>query len=173
MTLVAVKKQEYDLWNDERLGRACMEPTFLQIRGKDSSVKTQVVSQLTKPQQALCMFRILYDHAKNSVSEYYAWISYLVDTPGYWSGVMEGLRFFGDTSMIRLLEDTNEVLEARNRMLGVQWSDAAFKDLELDHELLTAVSLLFQRFQEIAPENLKQISTYIRSNPQHFVIIES
>jgi hypothetical protein len=39
MTLVAMKKQEFDSLDDERLGRACMEPTFLQIRGKDMSVK--------------------------------------------------------------------------------------------------------------------------------------
>ncbi|WP_098745840.1 hypothetical protein [Paenibacillus sp. EZ-K15] len=71
MTLAAVKKQDFDSLNDERLGWACMEPTFLEIRGKDMSVKAQVISQLTKGKQVLCMFRVLYDHAKNSVSEYY------------------------------------------------------------------------------------------------------
>ncbi|WP_240418738.1 hypothetical protein [Paenibacillus periandrae] len=173
MTLAAVKKQDFDSLDDERLGWVCMEPTFLQIRGKDMSVKTQVIAQLTKGQQALCMFRVLYDHAKNSVIEYYAWISYLLDKPGYWSSVNEGLRFFGDTSMIRLLEETQEVLEARNHKLGVQWSEATFKDLDHDNELLNAVSLLFERFHEIALDSLKQIRTYIRSNPQHFVEIES
>lgn len=173
MTLVTVKKQDFDSLDDERLGWACMEPTFLQIRGKDMTVKTQVISQLTKGQQALCMFRVLYDHAKNSVSEYYAWISYLLDKPGYWSGVTDGLRFFGDTSMIRLLEKTKEVLEARNHKMGVLWSEATFKDLDHDNELLTAVSLLFERFQEIALDSLKQISMYIRSNPQDFVEIEN
>ncbi|MED1739874.1 hypothetical protein P4U97_10240 [Bacillus swezeyi] len=150
-----------------------MEPTFLKIRGKDMSVKAQVISQLTKGQQALCMFRVLYDHAKNSVSEYYTWISYLLDKPSYWIGVTGSLRFFGDTSMIRLLDETKEVLEARNRTIGLQWNEATFKDLDHDHQLLVTVSSLFERFMEIAPNSLKQISTYIRSNPQEFVKIES
>ncbi len=58
-------------------------------------------------------------------------------------------------------------------MLGVQWSEATFKDLEHDNELLTTVSSLFERFLETAPDNMKQISTYIRSNPQDFVKMES
>jgi hypothetical protein len=173
MTLVAMKKQDFDSLDDERLGWACMEPTFLLIRGKDMSVKKQAITQLTNGQQALCMFRVLYDHAKNSVTEYYTWISYLLDKPGFWFGVTAGLGFFGNTSMNHLLEESKEVLEARNRKLGLQWSDATFKDLDHDHELLNAVGLLFERFLEIAADSLKQISTFIRSNPQDFVTIEN
>lgn len=173
MTLVAMKKQQFDSLDDERLGWACMEPTLLQIRGKDISVKTEAISRLTQGQRALCMFRVLYDHAKHSASEYYAWISYLLDKPDYWSGVIGGLRFFGDTSMIRVLEKTKEVLESRNAKLGLQWSDASLNDLDRDQELLNAVTVLFERFLEIAPDIHKQIRTYIRSNPQHFVIIEN
>ena len=172
MALVAMKKQEWDSLNDERLGWACMEPTFQQIRGKEMSVKTQAISRLTKGQQALCMFRVLYDHAKNSVSEYYAWICYLLDNEVYWTGVTGSLHFFGDSSMIRLLEETKEVLEARNHKLGTQWSDAALKDLDQDQELRIAVSRLFERFLEIAPDSLRQISAYIRSHPQQFVVLE-
>ncbi|MFC3746747.1 hypothetical protein [Paenibacillus sp. GCM10012306] len=173
MSLVTVKRQDFDSLDDERLGWVCMEPTLMQIRGKNMSVKTQVISQLTEGQRALCMFRVLYDHAKNSVREYYAWISYLLDTPGYWSGVTGGLRFFSDTSMITLLEETKAVLEARNTTLGVQWSDATFKDLDQDHELLATVTLLFERFLELSQGSLQQISAYIRFNPQEFVIIEN
>ncbi|NUU62124.1 hypothetical protein [Paenibacillus agri] len=173
MSLVTVKQHDFDALDDERLGWICMEPTFQQIRGKEMSVKTQVISQLTKGQQALCMFSVLYDHAKNSVSEYYAWISILLDTPGYWSSVTEGLHFFSDTSMISLLDETKEVLEARNRRLGVQWSDATFKDLDQDHELLDTVTLLFERFLTLSQGSLQQISAYIRLNPQEFVIIKN
>jgi len=173
MTLVKVKKHDFETLNDERLGWVCMEPTFLQIRGKDISVKTKVVAGLTKGQQALCMFRVFYDHAKNSVSEYYAWVSYLLGSSGYWSGVMGGLRYFGDAPMSRLLEETKEILEARKQRLGVEFDEASFKDLEQDDELLNTFNLLFDRFLHIAPNSLKQISTYIRSNPQLYVSIES
>jgi len=172
MTLVAMRKQEFDTLDDESLGWACMEPTLLQIHGKDISVKTQAIARLTEGQKAFCMFRVLYDHAKGSVSEYYQWISYLLDRPDYWSGVTGGLRFFDDMAMLGLLEETTEVLAARNRRLGVQWGDATFKDLERDRELLNAASLLFERFLDIAPNSLKRISTYIRSNPRQFVTIE-
>lgn len=173
MTLVAMNEQDFDSMDDERLGWACMEPTFLQIRGKELSVKTEVISQLTKGQQALCMFRVMYDHAKNSVSEYYTWLSYILDNQGYWSGVTGGLRLFGDIAMIHLLEETKDVLDASNRKLGLQYSDASFKDLDHDNELLTAVNRLFERFLKIAPDSLNIISTYIRSNPEDFVTIES
>jgi hypothetical protein len=171
MTLVAMNKHEFDTLDDERLGWACASPTLLTIRGKDMSVKKDAISRLTQGQKALCMFRVLYDHAKHSMSEYYGWISYLLDKPDYWSGVMGGCNFFGDTSMIRLLEETKEVLEARNRKFDLHWSDAALKDLDHDHELLNAVTVLYERFLEIAPDSLKLISKYIRSNPQQFVSI--
>jgi hypothetical protein len=173
MTLVAIRKQAFDSLDDESLGRACMEPTFSQIRGKDISIKTAAISQLTKGQQALCMFRVMYDHAKNAKSEYYGWISYLLDKPAYWSGVTGGLRFFGDALMLELLEDTEKALGARNAKLGLHWSDAALSDLDHDDELLRSVNLLFERFLLIAPNSLKLISTYIRSNPQQFVEIDN
>lgn len=173
MTLVTLKREAFDSLADERLGWACMEPTFMQIRGKDISVKSETISKLTEGQRALCMFRVMYDHAKNSASEYYAWICYLLDIPEFWSGVMNGLNFFRDTSMISLLNQTKEVLETRNLKLGRQWSDATLLDLDRDNELLNTISRLFESFQEIAPASLKQISTYIRSNPQEFVILEN
>ncbi|BBI30956.1 hypothetical protein [Cohnella abietis] len=172
MTLVAMSKQNFDSLNDERLGWACMEPTFLQIRGKNESVKTEVITQLSKGQQALCMFRVLHDHAINSAGEYYAWVCYLLDKSGYWSGVMGSLSFFEDTSMIRLLEETKETLEIRNSELGVQWSDATIPDLDHDNELRRTVSVLFGRFLENARESHTRISVYIRSNPQEFVSLE-
>ncbi|GIP33447.1 hypothetical protein [Paenibacillus sp. J2TS4] len=173
MTLVAMKKQEFDSLDDDSLGWACMEPTLLQIRGKEMAVKTEAISRLNKGQQALCMFRVLYDHAKNSAVEYYTWISYLLDKPGYWSGVTGGLRFFGDSSMMHLLVETKEVLEASNHRRRVSISDATYKDLEQDNELQNAVSHLFARFLELAPHSLQMISTYIRAHPQDFVIIEN
>ncbi|WP_148505285.1 hypothetical protein [Paenibacillus beijingensis] len=149
-----------------------MEPTFLQIREKDMSVKTKAISQLTEGQKALCMFRVFYDHADNSAGEYYAWVSYLLDKPDFWCGVTGGLRFFGDASMMHLLEETKEALEARNRKRGLQWSDAALQDLDRDHELQYAVNLLFERFRKNAPQSHKLIGTYIRSHSNEFVIIE-
>lgn len=171
MTLVTMKQTDFDMLSDERLGWACVERTLAGIRGKDAAVKAQAITSLNQSQQALCMFRVFYDHAKDSASMYYSWIAYLLQTPGYWSGVTGGMRYFGDDSMLQLLEDTSQVIEERSSKLNVPLEDASFKDLEQDHELLQAVDYLYQRFQDIAPDSLKRISMFIRSNHEDFVLI--
>ncbi|KZS48516.1 hypothetical protein AWU65_22540 [Paenibacillus glucanolyticus] len=76
MTLVTMKQTDFDTLSDERLGWACVERTLAGIRGKDAAVKAQAITSLNQSQQALCMFRVFYDHAKDSASMYYSWIAY-------------------------------------------------------------------------------------------------
>lgn len=166
-----MKQAEFDGMSDEELGRACVEPMLLSIRGKDFVTKTQTISSLNRSQQALCMFRVLYDHAKNSAGEYYAWIAYLLQAPGYWSGVMEGLRYFEDESMMQLLEETKLFIEERNRESNKPMESVSLNDLEQDCELSEKVDRLYSKFNEIAQSSLKLISTFIRSNSQDFVTI--
>ncbi|QSF42809.1 hypothetical protein [Paenibacillus tianjinensis] len=111
----------------------------------------------------------ILDHAHKSAAEYYAWISYMLDTPGYWSGVQEGLLFFEDTGMIRLLEETRGMLELRNDRLGLQWSEAAFNDMEQDQELAGQIGGLYERFGQLSGLSLKAIAVYIRAHPGEFV----
>lgn len=66
MNLVTMKQKDLDTFSDERLGWACMEPTFQQIRAKSPSIKSEVISKLTDGQKALCMFRVMHDHSRNS-----------------------------------------------------------------------------------------------------------
>ncbi|WP_223069433.1 hypothetical protein [Paenibacillus caui] len=172
MTLVTMKQADFDTMSDERLGWACVESTLLSIRGKDVATKTQAITSLNRSQQALCMFRVFYDHAKDSASEYYSWVSYLLQAPGYWPGVIGGLRYFGDENMIQLLEETKLVIEERNHKLNKQIDFASFKDLEQDRELSETVDRLYVKFREIVPHSMKRISTFIRSNQQDFVTIE-
>ncbi len=169
--MVKMKQAEFDELSDEELGRACVEPMLLSIRGKDNVTKTQMISSLNRSQQALCMFRIMYDHAKNSVGEYYAWIAYLLQAPGYWSGVMGGLRYFEDQKMMQLLEDTKLVIEERSRELNKPIESVSINDLDQDRELSEKVDRLYAKFKEIASSSMKLISTFIRSNPQNFVTI--
>ncbi|WP_156830104.1 hypothetical protein [Paenibacillus sp. HW567] len=148
-----------------------MEPTFMLIRGKSPALKAAAISALGEGQRALCMFRIMYDHSYKSAAEYYAWISYLLDQPGYWSGVLEGVRFFADTAMLELLEQTRERLAARNVSLGVGWGDAGLMDIGADEKLLEMVTGLYVHFQQIAPHSLSLIADYIRAHPEEFVEI--
>ncbi|MBW5448256.1 hypothetical protein GE107_19605 [Cohnella sp. CFH 77786] len=173
MTYAAMSKREFESLDDERLGWACAEPALVQIRGKDMSVKTRVIAGLNEEQRALCMFRVLYDHAKHSAGEYYAWVSYLQASPDYAAGVAGGLRFFGDDSMIALLDETRGFLEARNRRLGITWNDAAIPDLDRDPELAGAVDAFYARFLRCASGSLRRIAAYIRSHPEKFAVLES
>lgn len=172
MTLVTMSQADFDSMSDERLGWACVESALLSIRGKNPATKKEVIAGLNRSQQALCMFRVFYDHAKDSASEYYAWVSYLLQAPGYWPGVIGGLRYFGDENMTMLLEDTKRVIEERNHKLNRQMTSAAFKDLEQERELSETVERLYEKFQEMVPDSLKRIRTFISSNPQDFVTIE-
>ncbi|KAI7250121.1 hypothetical protein KC345_g11685 [Hortaea werneckii] len=165
-----MEREIFDTLSDERLGWACMEPTFMKIRGKSPEVKNEAISQLGEGQKALCMFRILYDHSHKSAEEYYGWICYLLDQPGYWNSILEGVQFFGDLPLNGLLEETRESLEARNRRLGLGWANASITDLDADTELREAVSGLYTQFQEITAVTLRNIAGYIRANPQEFVV---
>lgn len=169
MYMAQMDRDTLQTLSDEKLGRACMEPTFMLIRGKQPAVKAEVIGQLGKGQRALCMFRVFYDHSYKSAPEYYVWLSYMLDMPGYWSGVQDGLLFFDDTAMIRLLEETRDTLELRNRRLGRQWSDAVFSDLEKDLELAGQIAVDYERFQRLSAESLAAIAAYIRTNPEEFV----
>lgn len=124
---------------DEGLVLACIEPTSLQTRGKDETVRLQVRSHLTNGQLALWMFRVLYPAANKSVTGYASWISYLLEQPNDWSGVTCGLRFFGETTMLQLLEGTKEFLEARNPELN----------LEDEKEILACMNIFFENFQKL------------------------
>ncbi|QWU13360.1 hypothetical protein SAMN04487895_10318 [Paenibacillus sophorae] len=172
MALAVMNKREFDSLEDERLGWACMEPTFSQIRAKDMSVKAKVISELSEGQRALCMFKVFYGHAKNSEMEYYGWISHLLQNPDMWTGVMNGLSFFSDMEMSRLLEETKEILETRNHRLGLEWKDAVITDLDHDKELNAEVERLYRQFQQISPESLKAIAAHIRANAGEFVRFE-
>jgi hypothetical protein len=171
MSLVTMNRESFYSLGDEKLGSACMEPTFMQIRGKSPVVKAEVISQLTRGQQALCMFRVMYGHSYKSAAEYYAWISYMLSIPGYWERMMGGVRFFDEPGMGALLEETRGQLEARNSRLKVNWGDATLMDTERDDELMQMVKSWFDRFEQVAPSTHSIIAKYIRSHPEEFVLL--
>lgn len=169
MTLVTMKKSRFDSLTDEQLGWSCMEPTFVQMRGKSLSVKAEAIGALTKGQRALCMFRVLYDHARHSPEEFYAWLAYLREVKAYGDGVTAGLQFFGDTRMLRIVEEATSFIEERNRLLGLTWNDVTVQDVSKDAQLQAAMNESYLHFLEAAEHSHKLIATYIRSQPHEFV----
>lgn len=81
-----------------------------------------------------------------------------------------GVRFFDESGMVALLEETRGQLEARNSRLKVNWGDATLMDLERDDELMQMIKSLFDRFEQMAPMTHSIIAKYIRSHPGVCVI---
>jgi hypothetical protein len=172
LTLITMKQADFDSMSDEQLGWACAEPMLISIRGKDAETKTKVIGSLNPSQQALCMFRVFYDHARGSTGELYAWVSYLLQAPGYWQGVTNSLSYFGIQQMEELLEDTKRVIEEQEQRSSERTEFHPFRSLESNGELSKQVASLYTRFQALERDSLHQISAFIRANPQHFVRIE-
>jgi hypothetical protein len=169
--LVFVKRQMFESLDDDALGWTCIEPVIKSIRGKDFAVKSQAYSQLNKGQRALFMFRVFYNHACISLSDFYWWSSYYFAQPT-WSEIKSGLVYFKDDIMYQLLEDMEGILEKKTIQGNKNTSEVAFNEIENDLELRSSVSLLYETFREIAPQTLKIIGTYIRNNPDEFIQFE-
>lgn len=162
--LVDIKRQTFETLEPDALAMACMEPIFVQIRGKNPAVKAQVYAQLTRGQQALLMFRVLYDHARNSADEFYWWFSDLLSQPKTWDAIQAGLQYFGDADLPPLLQEIAGFLVARKNERA-----ALLVDLEQDPELLSVVSQFHARFLQAAQTTLCRITEHIRLNPDQFV----
>ncbi|MBB6670478.1 hypothetical protein [Cohnella nanjingensis] len=158
MMLVEMQRSQFEALNDEELFLICTEPTVTRIRGRNLAVKSEAIAELNRGQQALCMFRVLYP-AQHSEADFEAWIAYLLEQPAYWKGVNDGLRFWGETALIQLLEAARETLEAKER-----------ETLEEDRAIIqSSIRSLFEKFRSQVQSSLGHICLYIRSHPQEFV----
>ncbi|MFP3392140.1 hypothetical protein [Brevibacillus sp. SIMBA_040] len=167
--LIAMKREFFHSLQPDQLGRACIEPVLLPLRGKNPSVKAEVYQQLTIGQRALFMFHVWHDHANGSALEFYCWLAYTRQEFSYWIGIQAGLRFFGQEKIIALLEEMNEVLEERNQRLGKTMADVTGQDLEEDAQLSETVHRLYAHYQQNIPDTFLMIYSYIRSHPEEFV----
>lgn len=170
--LVKMRRQVFDFLEDTALGRACFEPVIPKIRGKDGTVKTEIYRQLSTGQKALFMFNAYYNHASNSLPEFYWWSAYFLSQPKAWSEIKVGLRYFKADAMLVLLEEMEKLLKAKSPD-EFKTFDASYKDLDHDSELLSSAGSLYAIFHEISPAILKRIGTCIRNNPTEFVQFES
>ncbi|CAM3447660.1 hypothetical protein EDM52_01490 [Brevibacillus invocatus] len=169
--LAKMKREKFDAWQTELLGRACIEHVQQQVQGKSPQVKMEVYKELTAGQRALFMFHVLHDHAHPSVAEFVSWIAYTLDHFSYWIGIQAGLRYFEQEDILHLLEEMKVVLEERNQRLGIQMSQISVLDLEEDPSLIEEASRLYQRYQELSEGTLLRIGRTIRSNPGEFVTL--
>ncbi|MGC5328571.1 hypothetical protein [Brevibacillus sp. SYSU BS000544] len=170
--LTKMKKVVFDSMSDEELAWEVMKPILLPLRGQSPAVKTKVFKELSADQQSLFMIRVLYDHACDSVVEYYCWIAHLLSESNTWEAVKKGVRSFGALNMLAVLEKTEMYMESKNRQDTGEWRIAIPQDLEHDTELQVQISDLFDAFHEHAPALWKLVGDTIRSRPDQFVVFE-
>lgn len=156
--LLEMEKGQFESFGDLELFLACSEPAVRRLSGREPAAKKEIMDEWSEGQRATCLFRVLYP-ASGSERDFRAWLSYLLEQPSYWDGVLGSLRFFGDAAMLSLLEDARGVVEQANRS-GVSGED---------DELREQVRFLYENFRAIVPESIERIAAYIRSHPDQFV----
>lgn len=167
--LIHMKREYYHSLNDSSLPRACFEHIIPLIRGKDLTVKENVYRQLSTGQKALFMFNAYYNHASNSLVEFYWWSCFYLTQPNSWSALLDGFRYFNTESMVQFLIELEEILYEANPMLKFSNYEFSYKDLENNSELNAQINRLYTQFNNISPITLKKISEGIRKNPKEFI----
>ncbi|MED4726899.1 hypothetical protein P9597_01880 [Aneurinibacillus migulanus] len=171
---VQMRRQEFDLLENTKLGEACFEPIIRVYKMEQNlkNDKTVFYKRLTKGQQALFMFHVYYNHANKSLSELYWWSAYFLAQPEIWSEIKVGLRYFKDDAMLLLLEEIEAVLKRHNHPSSLEEFTVSRDDLDRNQELIESINTLNAMFHKIAPLTLKRIGTHIRSNSDEFVQIK-
>jgi hypothetical protein len=138
----------------------------------NSMIKEQFYYELTNGQRALFSFHVYYDHASNSLAEFYWWSAYFMAQPKIWSAIKAGLQYFGDNTMLQLLEKVEVVLKRYNHPISLDGFSVTREDIIRDKDLLASISPLHVIFDETTPVILQIISETIQNNQKEFIIVE-
>jgi hypothetical protein len=170
--LVRIKIKDFEILNDSSLIWTCVEPTILKIRGKNFVVKSEAYSQLNTGQRALLMFQILYGHTSTGVEEFYAHQSYLLSNKKVWSQMKNGMQYFEDSDMLKILEQMDNLfqrLETEAFNENREQQNASIADLDRKVELSESINLINKSLREILPFTIIRVATYIRNHTDEFV----
>jgi hypothetical protein len=172
--LVTVKQKDFEEWNDTLLIWKCIEPTILQIRGKNFTIKSEAYSHLTAGQRALLMFQMLYGHTSTGIEDFFSHQSYLLSNQGVWSQQEKGMQYFGDCDMVQLLERMEAVylsLTTEEFKANVEQHNVPITGIDKGVELSETLSLLNKSLRDTLPLTIKRVAAYIRNNVDEFVQI--
>ena len=170
--LIKMKRQVFDSLDDSALPKACFEPIIPMIRAKDGVVKSSVYKQLRTEQQRLFMFNAYYNHAINSLAEFYWWNAYYIAQPKAWSEIKAALEYFKLNEIKELLEKMEVFLKKKLNPSGLEKFEISYSDLDRDPQLFSFFDSLNTQFIEISPVVLKQIGKVIRDAPTDFIDFE-
>ncbi len=166
--LIPMNREQFGNLDDAELGWACIEPAIQLVRSGQMS-KSQVYAGLTSGQRALFMFRAYYNHAIQSLPEFYWWSSYFLAWQNAWKEIKAGLHYFEDDAMIQLFIETETALLSRNPPQRLEEFQIPHDDLDYDEDLRAMVIPLYNKFRELSPSTLNRMGEYVRHNPLEFV----
>jgi hypothetical protein len=92
--------------------------------------------------------------------------------PKIWSAIKAGLQYFGDNTMLQLLEKVEAVLKRYNHPISLDGFSVTREDIIRDKDLLVSISPLHVIFDETTPVILQIISETIQNNQKEFIIVE-
>ncbi|MED3561963.1 hypothetical protein [Bacillus xiapuensis] len=165
---IKINRQVFNTLEDTQLVRACFEPLVPLIRGKSQRIKEEVYGQLTPEQKKLFIFNAYYNHASNSLAEFYWWSAYYLSQPKIWSELIQVLHYFNADEMRQILLEMEQIIfNAKN----LEVSDVSYNDLEKNPDL-SSVNPLFDKFSEVSPATLNLIGKVIRNNQTAYILFD-
>ncbi|WHY89802.1 hypothetical protein QNK12_19165 [Neobacillus cucumis] len=169
---IKLSRQIFNSLEDSQLVRACFEPLIPLIRVKSNKVKEEIYDQLTAEQKKLFIFNAYYNHACNSLAEFYWWSAFYLAQPKIWSELKSVLRYFNTDGMLKILFEMEQILKIQNHSKEVENFNVLYNDLDHNPELYSFVSPLFKNFNEVSHATLNLIGKAIRNNPTAFILFD-
>ncbi|MBS4172240.1 hypothetical protein [Bacillus sp. FJAT-49736] len=167
--LITMSRDHFNSLKDEELPRACFEHIIPLIRGKNTSVKEEIYKKLSKKQKALFMFNAYYNHAINSLVEFYWWSSYYLAQPNAWSEIKKALQYFNAELMLHIILEIEEALKDKIEVEYMESFEVPYKELQRNPELYNTINRIFTNLNEISLSTLTIIGKNIRNNPYEFI----
>lgn len=148
--------------NINELSWECIKPVIMQIRGKNSLIKSDVYLQLSNAQRALFSFHVYYNHAVKSIYEFYYWSVNFMEM-NYYKEIMNSAGYFDDESFLSLLQLVEkEILSQKPN--DKEQIDSIIQDNNFNE--------LFFKFKGAGNNFVIKMGDHIRKNPHDFVIFE-
>lgn len=175
-----VKRWELDSLSLEEVCNVCFEPLILAYKQRmadhtlenSSMIKEEFYSDLTDGQRALFSFHVFYDHAVESLEEFYWWSAYFFAQPKIWSAIKSGVNYYRDEHMLRILKSVESVLKTYHHPRSLDEFNVTREEIVSNQELLESMHPLFIEFNVASPLTIQNIGSYIRDNLKEFILIE-
>ena len=165
--LASIKQKDFEALNGIPLIWTCIEPTIQKVRGKNALIKLDAYSQLTKGQQALLMFQVLYGHTLHGVEEFFFHLSYMLSTKGTWSQMINGMKYYEANDMVNFLDEMYALYEKFRE--DAEQNKVRFGNVEKNTPLFLSLSTLNTMLNDILPSAIELVCSHIKSNPEQYV----